>query len=102
MPRKAQPTVLDEQHIAYEDQTKKLSSLEGSRNATIAKLAAEPRVPIHVPLPSGVTASEAAKMERPPTLVVGVNGYNILIKRGFTVNVPESVARQIRKTGKGG
>lgn len=102
MPRKLEKTVLDEQHIAVEVAPGKYHALEDSRNATIAKLAAEPRVPIHVPLPAGMTATEAAKMERPPALVVGINGFNYLIKRGFTVNVPESVARQIRKSGQGG
>ena len=102
MPRKLEKTVLDEQHIAVEAPQGKYYALENSRNATIAKLAAEPRVPVHVPLPQGMTANEAAKMERPPTLVVGINGYNFLIKRGFTVNVPESVARIIRHSQQGG
>jgi hypothetical protein len=103
MPRKSQPTVLDEQSIAVQNQsTKRLSTLEDNRNATIAKLNAEPRVPVHVALPEGVTREEASKMERPPTLVVGINGYNILIKRGYTVNVPESVAQIVRRSEQGG
>jgi hypothetical protein len=103
MPRKSQPTVLDEQAIAVQDPvSKRFSTLEANRNATIAKLNAEPRVPVHVSLPDGMTREEASKMERPPTLVVGINGYNILIKRGYTVHVPESVAQIVRRSEQGG
>lgn len=67
-----------------------------------AELDAQPKVQVFIPLPEGISMDKANAMPKPPAVPVALNGVTYLIRQGFPVDVPRSIAGVLRESGIGG
>lgn len=91
-----------ESDVTVKEPTGRMSEAEfkTAERTVKARLAAQPKVRVRVPLPNDITPEEAAAMPKPPNIPVGINGYNFQVRLGEEVEVPSEVAEVLRRAGK--